>query len=72
MDIKRCGAGIEYAGSWLLGEGSIYPMSVGCYCGLLMVEFVIGDKTRVDLLLNTYNQPFKVTEDQFAVLSQPL
>ena len=58
-----CGAGFEEAGTWLLGEGSIDLMSVGCYCGLLTVEFVFGDGIRVDLLLNTFNLPVKLVED---------
>ena len=37
-----------------LGEGSIGPMSVGCYCGLLTVGFVL-DRKRVCLLLNMFN-----------------
>ena len=41
--------GIEQAGTWLHGEGSIGPMSVG----LLTINFAFVDRISVDLLLNT-------------------
>ena len=35
-----------------------------CCYELLTVEFVFGDRIRVDLLLNTFKFPFKLVEDE--------
>ena len=42
---------------------SIVPVSVGCYCVLLMVELVFRDRIRVEFLLNTFKLPFKMAND---------
>ena len=51
-------------GSSRLELGFLEKDEFGCYYGLLMVEFVFGDRIGVDLLLNTFRLPFMVVEDQ--------